>query len=75
MKSRTLRTPQQVLDDFTRKGISIASWARANNLPRSVVYGVLNGTRKTRFGQGHKAAVLLGLKDGEIVETTNHDKT
>lgn len=68
MLQKTLKTREEVVADFERKGISVSSWARKNNIPRSIVYGVLNGTRKARIGLGHKAAVLLGIKDGEIVE-------
>lgn len=73
MEQKQLRTREEVVADFERKGISVSSWARKNNIPRSIVYGVLNGTRKTRIGLGHKAAVLLGIKDGEIVEDEGHD--
>ena len=73
MEQKQLRTREQVVADFERKGISVSSWARKNSIPRSIVYAVLNGTRKTRIGLGHKAAVLLGIKDGEIVEDEGHD--
>lgn len=73
MEQKQLRTREQVVADFERKGISVSSWARKNNIPRSIVYGVLNGTRKARIGLGHKAAVLLGIKDGEIVEGEGHE--
>lgn len=68
MEQNRLKTAEEVLQDFARKGISIAKWAKERGLPRSVVYAVLKGTRQGRIGQGHKAAVLLGLKDGEIIE-------
>lgn len=73
MEQKTLKTREEVIADFDRKGISVSSWARKNKIPRSIVYGILNGTRKTRIGLGHKAAVLLGIKDGEIVEESDHD--
>jgi gp16 family phage-associated protein len=67
-----LRTLQEVQDEFLRKEISIRSWAIANNLAPAVVHGVLKGRFTGRFGQAHKAAVKLGLKDGEIVEGGDH---
>jgi len=73
MADRRLKTREEVLEDFARKGISIAKWARERGLHRSVVYGVLKGERQARIGQGHKAAVLLGIKEGEIVEDEGHD--
>ncbi|MFZ6722902.1 DNA-binding protein [Undibacterium sp. Ji49W] len=68
MKPTTLKTAAEVLSDFATKGISISQWAHERNLPPSVVYGVLKGKRKARIGKSHKAAVLLGLKHGEIVD-------
>lgn len=63
----TKKTADQVRAEFRRKGIAIAIWARKNGLSRSVVYGVLYGRLVGTYGDAHKAAVLLGLKDGEIV--------
>jgi gp16 family phage-associated protein len=61
-----LRTPEQARAELQRKGVSVASWARGNNVSPSVVYGVLYGRLLGTFGAAHRAAVLLGLKDGEI---------
>ena len=61
-----LRTPEQARAEFRRKGVSVASWARGNNVSPSVVYGVLYGRLLGTFGAAHRVAVLLGLKDGEI---------
>jgi gp16 family phage-associated protein len=68
MESSNLKTAEEVLSEFASKGISIAHWAKERNLPPSVVYGVLKGNRKARIGKSHKAAVMLGLKHGEIIE-------
>ncbi len=61
-----LKTREQVLEEFERKGVSISKWAKERGLPPSVVYGVLKDKRKARIGVSHKAAVLLGIKHGEI---------
>lgn len=61
-----LKTREQVLAEFDLKGMSISKWAKAHGLPPSVVHGVLKGRRKARIGVSHKAAVLLGIKHGEI---------
>jgi gp16 family phage-associated protein len=71
MTKKQLRTPEEVLEAFTRKGLSISGWAKSHGLPPSVVIGVLRGTRKSRIGQGHKAAVLLGLKEGEVADSSD----
>lgn len=68
MKPRTTRTVQQVRAEFRRKGISIGSWADKNGFSRASVNQVLTGRNAATVGVGHKIAVLLGLKDGEIVK-------
>lgn len=67
MEQAKLKTKDEVLEDFARKGISIRGWAIANGLKPTAVSGVLKGKRTGRIGEAHKAAVLLGLKHGEIV--------
>lgn len=47
-------------------GVCIRTWARQNNLKPALVYSVLSGTRRCLRGESHRAAVLLGLKDGEV---------
>jgi gp16 family phage-associated protein len=64
----TTRTVEQVKAELARKGVSIAEWAEANELRPLVAYRVLSGRYKATRGQAHRAAVLLGLKQGEIVD-------
>ena len=66
------KTKEEVLADFARKGQSVRGWAIANGLSPAVVRGVLSGRLTGRIGEAHKAAVKLGLKDGEIMENDNH---
>lgn len=61
-----LKTPEQARAELLRRGISISAWANQNGLSRSLVHAVLKGGRPCRFGKSHKAAVLLGIKDGEL---------
>lgn len=63
-----LITPQQAQADLERKGLAISAWARAHGLKIWAVRDVLRGKHKALRGDGHKAAVLLGIKDGEIVD-------
>jgi gp16 family phage-associated protein len=63
-----LITPSQAEADLHRKGIAITAWARAHGLKVWAVRDVLRGKHKMMRGDGHKAAVLLGIKDGEIVD-------
>lgn len=68
MKTQAIRSRQEVKKDFLRKGISISSWARKNGFDPVTVSQVLNGDNAGSRGVGHKISVLLGIKDGEIVE-------
>lgn len=68
MRTRTERTPQEVRAEFLRKGISIGSWADKHGFSRATVSQVMTGRNAATRGEGHKIAVLLGLKDGEIAE-------
>lgn len=49
-----------------KSGMSIKDYAVLNNLNLSTVYAVLNGQKKCLRGEAHRAAVLLGIKDGVI---------
>ena len=62
------KTREEVIADFARKGKSVRSWAIEHDLQPSLVYGLLKGRLTGRIGESHKAAVLLGIRNGEIVE-------
>lgn len=64
--SRKVRTSKDVKAEFQRCGISVASWARKHRLPEQTVRDLLSGKAKGHRGIAHRAAVLLGLKDGVI---------
>lgn len=66
-KSKAIRTPEEVRADFQRKGLSISAWAKERGVSRATVHAVLSGRLAGRIGQSHRVAVLLGIKDGEIV--------
>ena len=72
MEQIKLKTREEVKDDFLRKGVSIRSWAKHHGINHAIVSGVLNGRLSGRIGESHKAAVLLGIKAGEIVEDIRH---
>ena len=73
MKAQKPLTPQQVRASLRRKGTSVGSWADANGFARSSVNQVLTGRNAASVGVGHKIAVLLGIKEGEIVENGSHE--
>lgn len=47
-------------------GLTAKEWAEQNDLTPSTVYAVLNGQKKWLRGLSHRAAVLLGIKAGEV---------
>lgn len=62
-------TPEQARDKLDRAGISIAEFCRTHSLNKNLVSDLLNGRKKGRRGESHRAAVLLGIKQGEILAT------
>jgi gp16 family phage-associated protein len=46
--------------------MSIAEFSRKHGLNKNLVSDLLNGRIKGRRGEAHRAAVLLGIKDGVI---------
>jgi len=64
-----LKTPAEAVADLRKRGLSISSWARRHGVSRLAAWGVLRGSNKGSYGDGHRAAVLLGIKEGIIEET------
>lgn len=62
------KTREQIREEMSRKGISYADLARQLNQDRQTIYLVLNTNNPCRFGKSHKAAVALGLKEGEVCD-------
>lgn len=58
----------QVKTYFEQHGINAANWARERNLAPRHLYDLLNGKTAGTRGESHRAAVLLGLKEGVIEE-------
>lgn len=63
-----LKTAEQAKAEIEKSGMTIAKWAVKNGLAPSAVYAVLNGRLTGKYGDSHKAAVLLGMKKGSICE-------
>lgn len=60
------RTAEEVKADFQRRGVPISRWAIENGLQPKTVFHLLSGRSPALRGDAHKAAVLLGMKDGVI---------
>lgn len=61
-------SPEEAREKLERSGTTVADWARAHKVDQDIAYRVLKGRLKGRSGEAHKIAVLLGIKEGEIVE-------
>jgi gp16 family phage-associated protein len=68
MKPQNILTAQEIRAEWLHKGMGQNEWARANGFNPATVSQVLNGQNTGARGIGHRIAVTLGLKDGEIVE-------
>jgi gp16 family phage-associated protein len=64
----TLLTPEQARAALDREGKSIAMFSRENRLNKNLVSDLLNGRKKGLRGEAHRAAVLLGIKEGVVNE-------
>ena len=63
-----LRSLEDVERELDRKGISKADWAREHGIKPGVLYEIFSRRSSCRRGEDHRAAVLLGLKEGVIEE-------
>lgn len=73
MKAQKLRTPQEIRAEWFRKGLTQNDWARKHGFNLATVSQVMNGKNTGSRGSGHRIAVTLGLKDGEIVEADSDE--
>ena len=55
-------TLEQVKQDFEKRGVSFASWAKEHKYKYGTVIAVINGANKGRRGEAHRVAVALGIK-------------
>lgn len=67
-KQRPTRSREEVRADFERHGISIRSWALKHRVDPVIAAHVLAGRLEGRYGEAHRAAVLLGIKNGVVKE-------
>jgi len=64
--SITEQARQQAREALEKRGQTAKNFAELHNLNPSTVYAVLSGQSHCRRGEAHRAAVLLGIKDGVI---------
>lgn len=68
-----MKTVEEVKAEMARRGITAVAWAKKHQVSPETVRGLILGRIKGRSGEAHKVAVLLGLKDGEIIENGGHE--
>lgn len=68
MTQKRLLTREEARANISRQGKSLTQWAHEHGLTLGTVRDVLRKERPCHFGNSHKAAVLLGIKDGVISE-------
>ena len=60
-------TREQARKALASRGISVAEFCRAHGIENpNLVYDLLAGRKKGLRGEAHRAAVLLGIKEGVI---------
>lgn len=64
--SNRVKTREEARMDLVRRGLTIRQWSRQNGISDRIVRELLRGRFQGKYGAAHKAAVLLGLKDGVI---------
>ena len=64
-----MKTIRQVKREFARRGDTFAAWARRHGYRQSSVAAIVAGQIQGRRGIGHRIAVELGLKDGELFDS------
>jgi gp16 family phage-associated protein len=68
-----VKTREQVKKSLRRQGIAITEWALEHDVHPQVVRDLLDGKLQGHRGQAHRAAVLLGIKDGELPKPKRGD--
>nr|WP_031306581.1 DNA-binding protein [Pseudomonas chengduensis] len=63
-----IRTPAQAKAWIESQGKTVKEFAESNDLDLHTTYQVLAGTKKGKRGEAHKAAVLLGIKEGTVAQ-------
>lgn len=63
-----MKTLEQVKEELRFKGWTMSKWAREHGVDEELTRRVLRGRLCGNYGESHKIAVLLGIKDGIVEE-------
>lgn len=53
---------------ISKQGLTIKEWSKSHGVSSNLVHAVISGRISGNVNKGHKVAVLLGLKEGKILE-------
>lgn len=56
-------TADQVKENLRKQGKSLRQFCTEKDLPYKTAVAVLNGSNKGHFGEAHRVAVALGIKE------------
>lgn len=65
---KVTKSREQVKAELARTGTTICGWAEKHGFTVSTVRHVMSGKSLNQYGDSHKIAVLLGMKDGIILD-------
>lgn len=68
-----MKTIEQVKKEFSQRGETVTGWALRHGYKPNNVRAVIYGRGKGGWGESHKIAVTLGIKEGEIVDLISCD--
>ena len=65
-RTKKLISRKEAKASIRHRGLTIREWAENHKLNPKTVFEVLSGRQKGHWGEAHRAAVILGIKDGII---------
>lgn len=68
MIDTTSERKKKAKEIMSKHGLTLKEWARRHGVSVTLVHAVINNKTSCSINKGHKVAVLLGLKNGGIIE-------
>lgn len=63
---KTFLSRAEARESIRKQGITVKQWSKERGLKSKTVFEVLSGRNRGHWGEAHRAAVLLGIKDGVL---------
>mgnify|MGYP003413121651 FL=1 len=68
MSNTTSERRKKAKEIMSKHGLTLKGWAKMHGVSVNLVNAVIGNKTSCSINKGHKVAVLLGLKKGEIIE-------